>query len=80
MTETRTDRSRTARLVLATDHGTGEILAHLPARLVRPRLLDPTRPTPKETDMTCENCGVDAPDDEACGDPCCSGCTHPGKR
>ena len=29
MTETRTDRSRTARLVLATDHGTGEVLVHL---------------------------------------------------
>lgn len=29
MTETRTDRTRTARLVLATDHGTGEVLVHL---------------------------------------------------
>ena len=26
---THTDRTRTARLVLATDHGTGEVLVHL---------------------------------------------------
>jgi hypothetical protein len=26
--------------------------------------------------VACGRCGVDAADDLACGDPCCSGCTH----
>jgi hypothetical protein len=27
--------------------------------------------------MTCSNCGTTAANSIACGDPCCSGCTHP---
>lgn len=28
--------------------------------------------------VLCE-CGVDAANDEACGDPCCGRCRHPSK-
>jgi hypothetical protein len=36
-----------------------------------------TRPQCEEPTMICDNCGVDAPDDESCGDPCCGRCSHP---
>jgi hypothetical protein len=27
--------------------------------------------------IACDSCGVDAPDDESCADPCCGRCSHP---
>lgn len=29
--------------------------------------------------VVCTDCGTDAPNDEACGDPCCGRCSHPAK-
>lgn len=34
---------------------------------------------PRVAGVACENCGAEATDWEACGDPCCGRCTHPPK-
>lgn len=37
----------------------------------------PARPDPVPAGVACRHCPVVALDDLRCGDPCCSGCTHP---